>query len=82
MNIPTTEDLKAVEQRLLTHILALSEYVKDAYPRKRWLKSKEFMEHFDIGHPDTLKKMRINGEVKAKLKIGHWYYDTDSFLPS
>lgn len=82
MNIPTTEDLKAVEQRLLTHIIALSEHVKDVYPKKRWLKSKEFMEHFDIAHPDTLTKMRKCGEVKARMKLGVYYYDKESFLPS
>lgn len=82
MNIPTSDDLKAVENRLLSQLLAIQAQIRDAYPRKRWLKSKEFMEHFDIGHPDTLKKMRLSGEVKAKLKIGVWYYDVDSFLPS
>lgn len=82
MEIPSKEDLQATENRLINKINSLEEHIKTLKPAKRWLKSKEFMELFDIKHKDSLIKLRNTGQVKAKMKLSEWYYDKDSFLPS
>lgn len=80
MQVPTLEDLQAVENRLSKQLSLINDRLEEIKPPKKWLKSAQFMELFDIKTKDTLAKMRDNNEVKAKLKGGVWYYDKDSFL--
>lgn len=82
MNLATLEDLKAAEERILKAFDSLKNHVMDVKPAKRWLKTNEFMTQYSIKHRDTLVKMRQTGEVKGEKKLGEWYYDTQSFLPT
>lgn len=80
MEIPSKEDLQAVEKRLLKELSEIKDQLNEVKPKRRWLKSKEFMELFGIKKAHTLKVLRDQRQVKAKMKLSEWYYDTESFL--
>lgn len=83
LEIVSTAEFNAFKQEFrkeMQEIKALLADNQSIGSDKKWLKTKEFMEKFDINSLTTLEKLRARGEVKAKKKIGTWYYDADSYL--
>ena len=77
ITILTSQDLEKFKTELITE---LRQFIKPAVlpPRDiKWHKAAEIKSILKISE-GTLRKLRINQQIRASKLSGHWYYDLES----
>jgi len=77
-DIVTKADLLSAKEEILKSIAEMLNSEKQSSSNANWVKTEKACDILDCCR-NSLKKMRINGVIKAKqLKGGHWYYSVKS----